>query len=619
MSVDQQMKKTITTGIAAIAAITPGFAQSNGEVVLLPDTIVTATRTETPVGATAASVAILTRADIEAAGHITLADALATVPGFVLVRNGTPGQATSVFSRGTESNHTLLTIDGRRVPSMLAGGADWGQLTLDNIDRIEIVKSSTSAVHGSDAIGGVVNVVTRTGRGLAKPEYEASFEGGSFNTFHERAAVRGASGKFDYALSLSQFNADYPRDNNNYRRSVARSSFGYEFSTDLYFDLKLSYYQTDGGSPGALPGNTVDHLKREVVNVSPAMNLDISDAWSTRLIYTFENQWQPSFDGGPAFGSLNRLNVGAHAIDWQNDYEVNDDWKLSAGVLWQDQAVDRTTSSAFGGGINANLQNRAGYVQSQWSPVEGFSVINSARYDAYSDHDNATTWRQAVSYQHEPSASLIFFSISRSIAPPTAQDLYFFGNPALNPERALSLELGLEKKFLARRLTAATTLFRHDYKNFIQFNPAIAPFGATVNVPDALAEGIETSLTWKANEKTELVASYTYLTTRDELNNQPLARRPRHHLTAQATFRPIDKLTLNANLGWQVDRHDIGVFPAVTDYEDYLLVNANIRYEINQNVQVWLRSENLTDEKYQYAIGFPALRLGVYGGIGVKF
>jgi vitamin B12 transporter len=613
------MKKLILSGVTAFAATAPAYAQNPTNVVELPEFVVTATRTTTPVAATAASVSIITRADIESAGFTTVADALATVPGLIIVRNGTPGQATSVFSRGTESNHTLLTLDGRRVPAMLAGGADWGQLTLDNIERIEVVQSSSSAVHGGDAIGGVVNIVTRSGRGLEKPEYEASFEGGSFNTFHERIAARGAAGGFDYAVALSQFNADYPRDNNNYRRSVTRSSFGYEASENLYLDLKVSYYQTDGGSPGALPGNTTDHLKREVFNISPALSLDVSERWSTRLVYSFENQWQPSFDGGPAFGTRNRLNVAAHVIDWHNTYEITDDWTLSAGVLWQDQAVDRTTTSLFGGAINANLQNQAGYLQSQYSPVEGLSLVNSVRYDAYSDYDNAITWRQAVAYQHQPSASLIRFSVSRSVAPPTAQDLYFFGNPALNPERALSLELGLEKKFLAGRLTTAATLFRHDYKNFIQFNPAAPPFGATVNVPDALAEGVEFSLNWKAHAKLDLACSYTYLTTRDELNDQPLARRPRHHVTAQATVRPSEKLSLSANLGWQADRHDIGAFPAVRDYEDYVLINATAQYQIHKNARVWLRSENLTDASYQYAIGFPALRFGVYGGIGVQF
>ena len=345
------MKKTykLILGAASFAPLT-GFAQStnNLPIVDLAPIVVTATRTETPVNLTAASLSVVTREDFEQRGLNTVAEALETIPGLAILRNGTPGQATSVFTRGTESNHTLLTVDGRRAPSLLAGGFDWANLSLDNVERIEVVKSSSSALHGGDAIGGVVNIITRTGRGLTKPEYEISFEAGSFSTFQEQVAARGAKQGFDYSVTLSQFNADFPRDNNNYRRSSARGSFGYEISDSLYTDVKLSYYQTDGGSPGSTafaafnlpagPDNQRDHLKREVFNISPGLEWTPEGPVSSKLYYTFENQWQPSFDGFGAFfaGEINRLNVATHMVDWQNDFQVREDWNIAAGTLWAD-------------------------------------------------------------------------------------------------------------------------------------------------------------------------------------------------------------------------------------------------------------------------------------------
>lgn len=587
---------------------------------VLPTVVVTATRTEEPVDKTAASVSVITRAAIDEQKFTTLAEALGSVPGLVVARNGTPGQATSVFIRGTESNHTLLTVDGRRAPSMLAGGYDWGNIGLDNVERIEVVRSASSALYGGDAIGGVVNIITRTGRGLKQPEYEASFEGGSFNSFRETLATRGAVGAFDYAVAASQFNAAYPRDNNRYRSSSVRSSFGYEVSDQLYLDLKASYLQTDGGSPGAVPGSIVDHLKRETVNVAPGMTLKVSDQWETRLFYTYENQFQPSLDGFPFFGSVNRLNVASHMVDWQNNFQFHEKWKLTAGVMWQDQNVTRTTTSGFGGGINARLQDLGGYAQSQWSPVERLTVINALRFDAYSDYQSATTWRQGLSYRLPKTETLVFGNVARSVAPPTAQDLYFFGNTAVQPERALSWEIGVEQPLWEERVTLSATWFQHLYRNFIQLDAFFTP----QNIDRASSEGVEFGLKLKPCDQLSVNASYTYLSAYDEVANVRLVRRPRHQFGLDIVGRPIEKLTLSAGANWVVQRQDVFFPPptfAMTNIPigDYLLVRAAASYQVHEHAQLWVRADNLLDQKYDALRNFPALRLGVYGGVKVTF
>jgi vitamin B12 transporter len=607
------IRPSVSLSALAGLLVFPAFGQEATTITnRLPETVVTATRTPEPVAKTAASVSIITRAEIEDQKFTTLADALQSVPGLVVARNGTPGQVTSVFLRGTESNHTLLTIDGRRAPSMLAGGYDWGNLDLANIDRIEVVRSSNSALYGGDAIGGVVNLITKTGRGLEKPEHEVSFEGGSFNSFRESVASRGAFGKFDYAVAASQFNAEFPRDNNDYRNTSARGSVGYEATKDLYFDVKLSYSQADGGSPGAMPGVLTDHLKRETVNVSPGLAWAICECWQTSLYYTFENQFQPSFDGGPAFGTLNRLNIAAHLVDWQNTFELHETWKLTAGAMWQDQAVDRT--SAAGGAINANLQTVAGYAQSQWSPVEGLAVINSIRYDAYSDYQSAITWRQGVSYTVAPTATLLFGNVARSVAPPSPQDLYFFGNPNLKPERATSWELGVEQPFWDQRLTASATWFQHKYRDFIQLDAFFTP----QNIARATSEGVELGLKLKPCEEFSLNASYTYLTAENETAGVRLLRRPRHQVGLDAVAKPLTGLTISGGANWIVERQD-ALFPGQVPIGDYLLVRAAVSYQLCKNAQLWVRGENLLDQKYDALRGFPALRLGAYAGLKLSF
>lgn len=621
------MKKTnrLILGAASLAPLT-GFAQStnNLPVVDLERVVVTATRTETPVGRTAASVSIITREDMEDRGLNTVAEALETIPGLAIVRNGTPGQATSVFTRGTESNHTLLTVDGRRAPSQLAGGYDWANLPLDNIERIEVVKSSSSALHGGDAIGGVVNIITRTGRGLSKPEYEISFEGGSFNTFQERVAARGAKNGFDYSVTLSQFNADYPRDNNNYRRSSARSSFGYEISDTLYTDIKLSYYQTDGGSPGntafaafnlpAGPDNQRDHLKREVFNVSPGLEWKPDGPLSSKLYYTFENQWQPSFDGFGAFfaGAVNRLNIATHMIDWQADYEVSDDWTVSTGTLWQDQAVDRNLGSATP--IEANLQTFGVYAHSQWSLTESFSVINALRFDKYSDYSDEFTWRNGVAYNFD-SGTEVFANVARSVAPPTPQDLYFpfAANPALLPEDSVSYELGVRHPF-SQDIEASLSFFRHDYDEFIVSNAGTGFI--PMNVGNTDINGLEAGLSVRPMDFIRVNANYTYLDTKIERTGLRLIRRPRHQINTSINLKPTEPFTLALGVTYAIGREDGG---ANTPIGDYALLNARAAYQVQQNTTLWVRGENLLDDKFEYTAGFPALRLGLYGGLKFTF
>ncbi|HYV28853.1 MAG TPA: TonB-dependent receptor plug domain-containing protein, partial [Candidatus Eisenbacteria bacterium] len=309
----------------------------------LPEVVVTATRSPQDAEQTGVTVSVVTREEMDAKNIHSLADALQSVPGLSVVQSGTPGQITSVFVRGTESNHTLLAVDGRRVTPALAGGFFYENYTLDNVDRIEIVRSPSSVLYGADSIGGVINIITKSGRGLEKPEYEASFEGGSFNTFRESAGTRGAIGKFDYAISASQFSADFPRDNNDFRQTSVRGSVGYEVSKELYFDLKGSYFTADGGSPGTIVfPDPIATLQREVGSISPGVTWKPNEKFESKLFYSFEDQYQRYRD---QFGTDNKLKMDSHQIDWQNNLAVLDTWDLTAGLGFQDMSISQRNAA----------------------------------------------------------------------------------------------------------------------------------------------------------------------------------------------------------------------------------------------------------------------------------
>ncbi|MFA6542980.1 MAG: TonB-dependent receptor [Limisphaerales bacterium] len=616
--------------LSVLAATAAAQESRTNAPAILPTMVVTATRTEEAVDKTAASITVLTREDFEASRLTTLADALDQVAGLAVVRNGTQGQPTSVFARGTKSNHILLTVDGRRVPAMLAGGYDWSNLNLDGIERIEVLRSASSALYGGDAIGGVVNVRTLSGRGLAAPVSEASFEGGSFQTYRESLTSRGAFGKFDYSASASRLDAAFPRNNNDQRLTAFRSGFGYELTPELYADLKGSYYQADGGTPGATSFPTgADHLKREATQFSPGLTWTPTEAVETKLLYTFENQFQPSL----TFGDTERLNVLSHLLDWQTTAKITDAWKVTGGMLWQEQAVQRTSTGFGTVGINAHATTLGGFGQSQWEPLPDVTLINAVRFDAYSDFASALTWRQGLAWTVPGPRTVLFGNVSHSVAVPTAQDLYytyddggFFksaGNPNLRPERALSFEVGLRQPLAQDKLELGAAFFRTQLKDAIDFvTRAYAdPLPSRAeNLSHALMEGAETSLLWKPVETFQINAAYTYLTAHNSDTGARLLRRPRHSGNLNFSYRPLAALTLHGGAQFVASRVDAFGFAGTRAHgQDYCVLRAGVSYAVTKSLTVWVRGENLTDVAYESVAEYPALRLGCYGGVKVTF
>ncbi|HSH96291.1 MAG TPA: TonB-dependent receptor, partial [Roseimicrobium sp.] len=359
-----------------------------------------------------------------------------------------------------------------------------------------------------------------------------------------------------------------------------------------------------------------DHLKREVANISPGVVWTPSDRFESKFYYTYDHQFQPSLD----FGTVNRLTVLANQIDWQNTIKALDNWTITAGMGFQDVGIKRTSGGFTG--IDQSQTGVGAYIQSQFEPVERLHLVNSVRYDSYSDYGSAGTWRQGVSYRIPTLETLVHGSVSKSFAPPSAQDLYFpFGaNPNLKPETSRGWEAGLEQPLWQEKIKLSATYFHNEIDNFIELDPTFTP----QNIPRATTEGVETALKFAPCKEFETRISYTYLTATDDVNLRRLTRRPRHQLNWDVTARPIEKLTITAGIGWTVERQDVA-FPPPTfartniPIEDYLTLRAAVTYEITSQWQVWVRGENLTDNKYVYVAGFPALRAAVYGGVKFKF
>ena len=350
-------KPAATTDNKPAAAADAGPVQPGAT--KLPTILVTApTRVSQPVDTTATTTTVLTQQALDDNKYANVPDAIMSVPGLAVVPSGNPGQVTSVFIHGLDSRQTLVTVDGRRQAVGLSGADDnFTNLTLDNIDQIEVVRTPVSSSQGGSAMGGVINLVTLSGKGL-DPQGSVSEEAGSFNTFKESAQSRGQVGDFDYAVAASRqdsiypalspgfpafFAPGFPGQADQYRNSSYRGNFGYQVTPDIYVDLHSAYSNAYTSSPGIylFPDPTAS-LLIEDWNISPEVVAKVTDFYTTKLYYTRDQQRQATNDpflanqligfGSSPQGAETRLQINTDSVDWQNNFQVAHNWSITAGI-----------------------------------------------------------------------------------------------------------------------------------------------------------------------------------------------------------------------------------------------------------------------------------------------
>jgi vitamin B12 transporter len=625
---DEKTKSTAAKSTSAKAANAEPAATTSSTTTppnvtgIQPIIVTAATRTAQPVDTTATSTTVITHDQIGDQQYARVDDALASVPGLAVVTSGAPGQVTSVFTRGTNSDQTLLTIDGRRQAPDFSNFYDFTNLTFDNIEQVEVVRTPASSLQGGNAIGGVINLVTQSGKGVA-PEGSVAFEGGSFQTYRGIADSRGQIDDFDYSVGFSRQDSTFPRPDDAYHDNTYRGNFGYQIEPNIYVDLQSSYVAWRTGDPSeeTFPDSTAS-LFRETWNLSPRLTANVTDFWTTTVYYNRTQQRQVADD--PEEFSHDRSQVDYDAADWQNDLQIAHNWKITAGIQYDNDHAWDYDNIANRRDIAANISSIGGYVQSQWQPVTGLNVISSGRYDDYSNFNGAFSWRQGVAYTTPVTATVLHASVSQAYVTPTIDDLYspgFFGfgvgNPNLKPETDLGWEIGADQPFLDNRLTASATYFHNDLRNLIEdagssFDP--------VNIGHATTEGVELGLTAKPIDPLTLNLNYTYLDARDDVTDMRLLRRPHDSFNFTASWKPIAPLTIGLGGSWVAARVDADEETGLpVNAPDYFVMRGSVTYQVNPNVSVWVRGENITNVSYQPALGFPALGAGGYGGVKFTF
>jgi vitamin B12 transporter len=599
--------------------------------------IVSATRTDIPLDQSPASVSVITSEEIEQKQIERVSDALREVPGLSVVQTGTPGQLTSVFTRGLNSAHTQVLLDGIPINQGLAGQFDFANLTTDNIDRIEVVRGPQSTIYGPRAMAGVIQIFTKQGEGT--PGLTLSAEGGSYGTFREslqsagstaiRTGVGDETQKFDYSIGISRLDTDNARPNNQYRNTAGIADIGYSPAEQLRIGALFTYSNSDTGNPNTIFNpRPFDNMLTEKWLIAPHVDLRIDNWWDHKFILSYDHERQLNDPNDDGFVGATRALFERTTIDYQNGLRPTSWLTLTSGFFYSRVNAGQERPfilQIFGPQptfISDHTQETAGFLEATVTPITNMILVAGGRYDHFNQFGDIWTYRFAGSYKIDKTNTTLHSSVATGFSPPSSQDKIFGNNFGLRPEKDFGWDAGLEQRLLENRVTVGATYFHNDLSNLIGFNGLFD----TLNLGAARTQGIETELRATPIVDLTISATYTYLDAEKTSSadiNQPigarLPRRPRNEAYASASYLWSKKLRTTLSAKWVNAREELNFGGPNFDIEDYNFVNFAAEYEINPHVSIFGRIDNLTDEHYAEVFGFPALGRAAYGGVKLRF
>ncbi len=647
----------ILLAIPALALPLAAVAQSPEA----PDVLTTtATRIPTPAALVPAGATTITRATIEERGYTTLAEALVSVPGLRIVQSGGPGGNASVFIRGTNSNHVLVLRDGVPIndPSDSGNAFNFGVDTLQDIERIEIVRGPMSGVYGSGAIGGVINLISRKGAGALHGEAEVA--GGSPGTLLGRGSVSGASGIWDYAASVegrSDRGSDvtprresiYTGERDGFRTKLGEINLGVTPVPGTRVGLLLRGresvfgYDNVGGFPGADNANRTgrDNQFYGRLGVTSAL---LDGRWQTSLtLGRLQTDRRFTVFPGPNDSGAGESKYNGTRTDLQfnNTVTLLDVGPLSRAAVTfgaehiADEARVRTNSDfsgfPFSQSALASSRQEAGYAGLEGRLFERLTVTGNVRGETNTLTKDAVTYRVGGAFALPEVLSTIKASYGTSFRAPSLFDRYgvdsfgYIGNPNLKPESSRGYEVGIVTDlpvFRPEGLSFAVTYFDNRIKNLIQ--GVFAPISTVINVAQATTRGIESSVTLRPAEWVEAVLTYTYTDTRDRATGARLLRRPLNAASGELRLKPLPKLTIAPEVVYTGAFRDFlvddgGFGQGVGRSKSGVIGNLNVTYDVLTNVTLYAYARNIGGSRFEPANGFATPGPSVLFGTKARF
>ena len=653
--------------------------------------VVSATRTATPIDEVSGSIDVVSEASLRLKSHVQITEPLRLIPGLAVAQTGSRGGVTSIFTRGGESDYNKVLIDG--VPVNAAGGLfDFAFLTPENIERVEVARGPRSALFGSDAMTGVIQLFTRRGA-TTTPELELSGEGGSYNYHRETAALSGLVGRFDYSASYGYQKTGGPVRNSDFLNRSASTNLGLSLTpaASLRFNGRLN--NSTLGVPGPTGRRFSDPDQRQKhrdLALATTLDLRTSSRWYQTARFIFSEFDTLNFD--PAGQDLTQPNLPPISPgDFSDSAFTFIDHQRRAGVHYQAVAVLNSANVLTVGAeferesavftddfsrVTPERNNFGVYVQDQFSWRDRWFVTAGVRIERNSGDTpddlrvallglgatapigdvgfgvraNPKIAASVLTRRHQDlgiGATRVKASFGTGIKEPTlteafSPNIFFLGNPGLEPEQAVSFDVGMIQEFFNRRANFELTYFDNRFRDQIAFTFDPVTFGAVrladgsltnfINLERASARGVEVAARARPHVNVQIGASYTFLRSRleraDEFNREvglPLLRRPRHSGSFDVTWRE-DRFDLAVDGSLVGRRRDLDPISGArfdqanqAIYNDgYSLLNLAGTYHLTRRLAAFARIENLLNQKYEEVYGFPANRLNFRLGMRLR-
>jgi vitamin B12 transporter len=519
-------------------------------------------------------------------------------------------------------------------------------MTLDLIDRIEIIRGPQSSLYGSDALGGVISIVTKKGRGAMASSVQ--LEGGSFGTGKALASVSGAEGDLDVSLSASRSHTDgvsaaseqdgnREKDGNDITTIAGQVGYAFSDQLSLRSTLRLNESATEIDNFGGVGG---DDPNREVDNRTIAAGVVVEGSTSDELVR-------------PSVG----FTISDHQLDDNNDSDIahpvdslesNYDGTLMKGYatiqvdphesissLIGFEAIEETASSSYRsvsvfGPYDEDLPEKSartngGFVQLRGKPFGGFIIESAARIDDNQRFDQRATWRVTPQYLFEESGTTLRANIGTGYKAPSLYQIFSpYGELGLMPERSTGWDIGVDQQFCEGEFQLGANYFQNKLSNLINFDPTTFRFQ---NIAEAKTKGVEVSsqwspLQWEALRGFSLTSSYTYTDPTDAVTGQQLLRRVRNKADFSASYRWGDRYTALAGytvVGRRVDLDFSGGAPSREYLGGYGLARLGLSVNVTKTLTASLHLNNLFDKTYEEVNGYGTFGRGVFGGVQYQF
>lgn len=602
--------------------------------------VVTANRAPQPLARVGQSITVLDSAEISRRQTATVVELLRALPGVTVARNGGIGGTTGVFIRGAESDQTAALIDGVKLndPAAPGGGFNFGNLLIGNIERIEVLRGSQSVLWGSQAIGGVVNMITR--QPTETLAVNARGEYGFRNTAQLVGNVSGKAGPLSASAGAGYFRTDGISAFSEARGGTERDGFE-NFGANANLNLALTdaisldargWYSDgttdiDGFAPPTFAfGDTLETTDTREIVAYTGLNAAFFDGrFRNRLGFAYTDTRRRNANAGNQTFAGDGRN---ERLEYQGIFDIAAGWQATGGL---ERETSRYETTSSGRTTNGRAQIDSIYGQLVASPVTGLTVTGGVRHDEHNRFGGATTFAANGVYALTTGTTLRASYGEGFKAPSLFQLQSDFGNQGLRPERSKSWDAGISQQLLDGAFTASATWFQRRSTDLIDFTSCPRPltgictnrpFGTYDNILKADAKGVELGLQLRPVEALQVQANYTWTDARNRTEGsanfgKQLARRPQHSISTLVDYAWGFGLATGVTLthvGASFDNAS-----NATRLPGYVLVDLRAAFPITDNIEIYGRVENLFDAVYETTFRFGQPGRAGYGGIRVRY